>query len=62
MAVATQRGKNIASKLWAEQGRVLCAWEDAGWGELVRKGTRQDGDFADDLVTGAVELIQQLGG
>ncbi|PDW04334.1 RecQ family ATP-dependent DNA helicase [Candidatus Viridilinea mediisalina] len=50
---------NIPARLKAEEGRTLCLWGDAGWGELVRKGKQHDGRFADELVHGANELITQ---
>ena len=53
------KGKKILQKLRAEQGRVLCVWGDAGWGEWVRHGKQQSGRFDDVLVTAAAELIQQ---
>jgi len=53
------KGRNIAPQYRAEQGRVLCVWGDAGWGELVKNGKQQEGHFADALVTAAVDLIQQ---
>lgn len=40
-----------------EEGRVLCEWGDAGWGELVRRGKYQDERFADELVEGLAEMI-----
>ena len=42
----------------AQPGKVLCMWGDAGWGTLVRRG-KHDGQFSDDLVTAAVDLIQE---
>jgi len=48
---------NIAPKLRAEQGRCLCVWGDAGWGELVRQGKYRDRHFSDDLVTACVGLV-----
>jgi ATP-dependent DNA helicase RecQ len=53
------KGKNIPLNLRAEQGRVLCVWDDAGWGEWVKHGKLQNGRFDDVLVTAAAELIQQ---
>lgn len=48
---------NIPALLRAEEGRALCLWGDAGWGELVQNGKKRDGRFSDELVQGAVELI-----
>lgn len=47
----------IPAHLRAEEGRTLCLWGDAGWGDLVRTGKQHDGRFADELVWGAAELI-----
>jgi ATP-dependent DNA helicase RecQ len=52
-----ERGR-IAAELRAEEGRALCKWGDAGFGDLVRDGKR-DGQFADRLVEAAAELIQR---
>ena len=51
-----ERGR-IAAALRAEEGRALCKWGDAGFGDLVREGKRC-GHFADALVEAAAELIQ----
>ena len=42
----------------AETGKVLCAWGDAGWGDLVRKGKYRDGHFSDELVDACVQLVR----
>jgi ATP-dependent DNA helicase RecQ len=42
-----------------QPGRVLCAWRDAGWGNLVRRGKYHDGRFADDLVAACAALVCQ---
>ena len=42
----------------AEEGRALCVWGDAGWGDLVRQGKYRDQHFSDDLVTASVRLLQ----
>ena len=47
----------IAKEHRAEDGKSLCIWRDAGWGELVRRGKYQDGRFADELVSASVELM-----
>ena len=41
----------------AQEGRALCIWGDAGWGELVRRGKYDDGHFADELVGACTTLI-----
>ncbi len=50
---------NIKKNLKAEPGRALSLWGDAGWGELVKKGKYQDKHFDDNLVQGALEMIQR---
>jgi ATP-dependent DNA helicase RecQ len=47
----------ISEELRAEQGRALCLWGDAGWGELVKKGKQQDGHFDDRLISAAAEMV-----
>lgn len=48
----------IAQEFRAEEGRALCKWGDAGFGDLVRAGKRE-GRFNDRLVNAAAELIQR---
>jgi ATP-dependent DNA helicase RecQ len=48
---------NIPVDLRAEQGRALCMWGDAGWGDLVKRGKQEDGRFADELVEATVDMI-----
>ncbi len=48
----------IAAEERAETGRALCAYGDAGWGQLVREGKYQHNHFDDSLVTAAVDLIR----
>jgi ATP-dependent DNA helicase RecQ len=50
-----ERGR-IAAALQAQEGRALCKWGDAGFGELVRDGKHR-GDFPDRLVEGGADLI-----
>jgi ATP-dependent DNA helicase RecQ len=40
-----------------QPGRALSRWRDDGWGRTVARG-REQGRFADALVTAAVELVQ----
>ncbi|MFO0828089.1 MAG: RecQ family ATP-dependent DNA helicase [Phycisphaerales bacterium] len=49
---------NIGEALVAEEGRALCLWRDAGWGELVVAG-KETGRFADELVAACVEMLGQ---
>lgn len=50
---------NIQKHLKAEPGRALSLWGDAGWGEFVRKGKYQDKHFDDNLVQGALDMIER---
>jgi ATP-dependent DNA helicase RecQ len=43
----------------AQAGKLLCVYEDAGWGPLVREGKYKDGHFADDLVSACSTLVRQ---
>ncbi|MFZ2276313.1 MAG: DEAD/DEAH box helicase [Prosthecobacter sp.] len=49
---------NIAEAFRAQTGRVLCVWNDAGWGTLVREGKSRNGRFADQLVEASVVMIR----
>ena len=42
-----------------EEGRALCVWRDAGWGQLVCDGKYRDGYFADELVEACVSLMKE---
>ncbi len=50
---------NIPVEYRSREGKVLCAWGDAGWGELVRRGKYEDGRFSDELVTACVNLVHE---
>ena len=52
------KGK-IGVGLIAEEGRAMCRWGDAGWGEMVRRGKQIDGVYNDELVTALCELISK---
>ncbi len=52
------RGR-IPAELRAETGRALSIWGDAGWGELVKQGRQFDGHFDEQLLGGAVELLER---
>jgi ATP-dependent DNA helicase RecQ len=52
-----ERGR-IAAEFQPAEGRALCKWGDAGFGDLVRDG-KCEGHFADRLVEAAAELIQR---
>ncbi|MFH1926848.1 MAG: RecQ family ATP-dependent DNA helicase [Chloroflexota bacterium] len=53
------RPGRIPEHLRAEEGRSLCLWGDAGWGELVKRGKQVDGRFDQRLVLGAAEMIRK---
>ena len=48
----------IGDDLRAEEGRALCLWRDAGWGQMVAAGKYDQNRFADELVAACVEMIQ----
>jgi ATP-dependent DNA helicase RecQ len=52
------KGK-IPYNLQAQEGRALCYWGDAGWGNLVKKGKYSDGFFSDDLVDACEKMIKE---
>lgn len=39
------------------EGRALCIYGDAGWGQLVKEGKFGDGGFADELVEAVSEML-----
>ncbi|MEE8585234.1 MAG: phosphoribosyltransferase family protein, partial [Acidobacteriota bacterium] len=49
----------IAAHLRAEEGRTLCLWRDAGWGQLVASGKCEVGRFDDQLVSACLEMIER---
>ena len=52
------RGK-IAPQHRAEEGRALCMWGDAGWGEEVRTGKYTHRRFSDELVAAAAGMVRR---
>jgi len=50
-------GKRIPENERIAEGRYLCRWGDAGYGELVRRGKQTDGRFADELVAALAHLV-----
>ena len=52
-------GGMIDAEHRAQEGRVLCVWNDAGWGRLVGRGKLQDGQFSNELVNACVELLSK---
>ncbi len=51
-------GTRIEEQRQAEEGRVLCVWNDAGWGRLVSRGKVKDRRFSDDLVDACAEMVR----
>jgi len=49
----------IGDDLCAQEGRALCLWRDAGWGQMVATGKYDLNRFDDELVTACVEMIHQ---
>ena len=52
-------GKRIDPEHRAQPGRVLCVWNDAGWGRLVSRGKLQDGRFSIELVGACAALLSE---
>ena len=52
-------GKRIDPEHRAQPGRVLCVWNDAGWGELVSRGKLRDGRFSNELVGACAALLRE---
>ncbi|MEG3639465.1 RecQ family ATP-dependent DNA helicase [Magnetococcus sp. PR-3] len=48
----------IPKKQQAQPGRVLCRWQDAGWGMLAAQGYKKR-RFADELVEAMAQMIEQ---
>lgn len=42
----------------AKIGRALCHWQDAGWGDLVRRGKYEMERFPDELVDACLDLVR----
>ncbi len=40
------------------EGRALCLYGDPGWGQLVRSGKYEDGEFDDQLVDAVADMLQ----
>jgi ATP-dependent DNA helicase RecQ len=49
----------MPKSLCAQEGRALCVYGDAGWGEAVAHGKYEVGSFSDTLVTASADLIQR---
>lgn len=49
---------NIAPERNMQQGKILCVWGDAGWGQLVREGKYRNGRFDDQLVEACAAMVR----
>ena len=52
-------GTRIDPEHRPQPGRVLCVWNDAGWGRLVSQGKLQEGRFSNELVTACATLLRE---
>ena len=52
-------GKSIDPEHRPQPGRVLCVWNDAGWGRLVSQGKLQEGRFSNELVGACATLLRE---
>ena len=52
-------GTRISPDQQLDEGRILARWRDAGWGNLVRSGKQVHGEFDDQLVSAAHDLIRR---
>ncbi len=52
-------GTRIDPEHRPQPGRVLCVWNDAGWGQLVRRGKLQEGRFSNELVGACAALLRE---
>jgi ATP-dependent DNA helicase RecQ len=48
----------IGNALCAQEGRALCLWRDAGWGQMVAKGKYEQGRFDDNLVKACMDMVR----
>ena len=51
-------GTRIDPEHRPQPGRVLCVWNDAGWGQLVSQGKLQEGRFSNELVSACATLLR----
>ena len=52
-------GTRIDPEHRPQPGKVLCVWNDAGWGRLVSQGKLQDGRFSNELVSACAALLRE---
>ena len=50
---------SIPPELQARDGRALCLYGDAGWGQLVREGKYSKNHFDDELVDAVVKMFRE---
>jgi ATP-dependent DNA helicase RecQ len=48
----------ISEELRVEEGRALCSWGSAGWGEAVRAGKFGGEGFGEELVEAVAEMVE----
>jgi ATP-dependent DNA helicase RecQ len=53
-----ERPYNIPAQQRLLEGRALCLYGDPGWGQLVRSGKYEDGEFDDQLVDAVADMLQ----
>ena len=49
----------IGEDLCAQEGRAMCLWRDAGWGQMVAAGKYETKQFENELVTASAEMIRE---
>jgi ATP-dependent DNA helicase RecQ len=48
----------IGNALCAQEGRALCIWRDAGWGQMVAKSKYEQDRFDDNLVKACMDMVR----
>lgn len=49
----------IGEDLQGREGRALCLWRDAGWGQMVAAGKRDGERFCDELVAACAGMVRE---
>jgi len=49
----------VRNTLRAEVGYALCLWGDPGWGDLIKQGKQQYGQFNEQLVNASAAMVQE---
>lgn len=60
LGLFSEQKRNISLEYQNAEGRSLSCYGDAGWGNLVRSGKYQTGQFSDELVRASVHLIRDI--